>query len=146
MPPRTRILGIDPGSVRIGLAVSDAEYRLASPLTTYTRRDPERDAQFFKKIIEDEDIGAIVIGLPVRADGYEGEQAQAARAFGAWLHATTGLPCVFHDERYTSFVADAALLEAGMTKKKRKARRDRVAAQVLLQAYLEAASANEGKS
>src|SRR6266849_3193874 len=85
MNPCTRLLAIDPGQVRLGLAISDAERRLASPLTTYTRRNPRQYALFFKKIIEDEEVGQIVIGLPVRLDGYEGEQAKAAREFGAWL-------------------------------------------------------------
>ena len=69
MTPRTRLLAIDPGKVRLGLAVSDAERRLASPLTTYTRRNPALDAQFFKKIVADEDVAAIVIGLPIHEDG-----------------------------------------------------------------------------
>jgi putative Holliday junction resolvase len=136
--PRTRLLAIDPGTVRLGLAISDSERRIASPLTTYTRRDLKQDADYLKKVIEDEEVGVIVIGLPVRADGYEGEQAQAARKFGAWLHELTGVPCVYYDERYTSFEADTAMLGAGLTKQKRKERRDRVAAQILLQAFLEA--------
>ncbi|MBI3822839.1 MAG: Holliday junction resolvase RuvX [Planctomycetes bacterium] len=138
MNPRTRILGIDPGSVRLGLAISDVERRLASPLTTYTRRDPVQDALFFKKLIELEEIGLIVVGLPIHEDGSEGAQAKAARVYGAWLHEATGLPCVFYDERFTSFEADAALADIGLTKKKRKARRDRVAAQILLQTYIDA--------
>ena len=138
MNPRTRLLAIDPGQVRLGLAISDAERRLASPLTTYTRRNPRQDALFFKKIIEDEEVGQIVIGLPVRLDGYEGVQAKAAREFGVWLQEATGLPCIFYDERLTTFEAESSLLEAGLTKKKRKARRDRVAAQILLQTYLDA--------
>ena len=137
----TRILAIDPGSVRLGLAISDSERRLASPLTTYTRKDDTQDAGFFRRIIAEHDVGAILIGLPVRADGYEGEQAKAARQFGAWLEQATGLPCTYFDERLTSFAADESLLEAGLTKKKRKARRDRVAAQILLQTYLDSLAA-----
>jgi putative Holliday junction resolvase len=135
---RTRILAVDPGSVRLGLAISDVERRLASPLTTYTRRDPVQDALYFKKIVEAEEVGTIVVGLPIHEDGSEGAQAKLARVFGAWLQDATGLPCLFYDERFTSFEADASLLEAGLTKKKRKARRDRVAAQILLQTYLDA--------
>lgn len=138
MNARTRVLAIDPGSVRIGLAISDSERRLASPLTTYTRRDARQDAQFFKKIVADEEVSVIVVGLPVRADGYEGEQATSARVFGAWLSETTGVPCMYCDERLTSFAADEAMQDAGLTKKKRKARRDRVAAQILLQTFLDA--------
>ena len=78
MTPRTRILGIDPGSVRLGVAISDTEHRLASPLTTYTRRDPVQDALFFKKLIEAEEVGIIVVGLPIHEDGSEGAQAKAA--------------------------------------------------------------------
>jgi len=136
--PRTRILAIDPGSVRVGIAISDTERRIASPLTTYTLRDAIQDAAYFKRVVDEEDISLIVVGLPIREDGYEGEQAKAARTYGAWLHEITGVPCVFHDERFTSFAADESLNAAGLTKKKRKARRDRVAAQVLLQTYLDA--------
>jgi putative Holliday junction resolvase len=135
---RTRILGVDPGSVRLGLAISDVERRLASPLTTYTRRDATQDALYFKKLIEAEEIGVIVVGLPIHEDGSEGAQAKAAREFGAWLEGATGVPCVFYDERFTSFAADLAFEDSGLTKKQRKARRDRVAAQILLQTYLDA--------
>lgn len=134
----TRILAIDPGSVRLGLAISDTERRLASPLTTYTRRDPVQDAGYFKKLVEQEAIGLIVVGLPIHEDGSEGAQAKAARVFGAWLKDATGLDIVYYDERFTSFAADLAFEEAGLTKKQRKARRDRVAAQILLQTYLDA--------
>jgi putative Holliday junction resolvase len=134
----TRLLGIDPGKVRLGLAISDTERRIASPLTTYTRRDPVQDGHYFKKLVADEEIAYIVIGLPILEGGSEGTQAKLAREFGKWLHATTGLACVFHDERFTTFEAESALLDAGLTKKKRKERRDRVAAQILLQTYLDA--------
>ena len=145
MRPRTRLLAIDPGKVRLGLAISDADRRIASPLTTYTRRDPKQDALFFKKIFEDEEVGQIVIGLPVHLNGSEGEQAKAARKFGVWLQAATGLPCVFYDERYTTSEAESSLWNAGLTHKKRKERRDRVAAQILLQAYLDAGCPGESK-
>ena len=138
MTHRTRLLAIDPGSVRLGLALSDTERRLASPLLTYTRRDPEQDARFLKKIVEEEEIATIIVGLPIHEDGSEGAQAKLARAFGAWLQQATGVPCVFYDERFTSFEADQSLDQAGLTKKKRKARRDKVAAQILLQTYLDA--------
>ena len=138
MKPRTRLLAIDPGKVRLGLAISDAERRLASPLTTYTRRNPEQDARYLKTLMDEEEIAQIVIGLPVHLSGKEGEQAKAARAFGAWLHEVSGLPCVFFDERFTTLEAESSLWEAGLTHKKRKQRRDQVAAQILLQTYLEA--------
>lgn len=146
MRPHTRLLAIDPGKVRLGLAISDADRRIASPLTTYTRRDPKQDASFFKKIVEEEEVGQIVIGLPVHLNGSEGEQAKAARKFGVWLQGATGLPCVFYDERYTTSEAESSLWNAGLTHKKRKERRDRVAAQILLQAYLDAGCPAESKA
>jgi putative holliday junction resolvase len=135
---RTRLLGIDPGKVRLGLAVSDQDRRIASPLATYTRRDLEQDGRYLKGVIEAEEIGQLVIGLPVHLSGREGEQADLARAFGQWLSQLTALPCVFWDERFTSWEAESSLLAAKLSKKKRQQRRDRVAAQVLLQAYIDA--------
>lgn len=138
MPAHTRILAIDPGKVRIGLAVSDAERRLASPLAIYTCRTDELDAQFFRKVVDDEDIGLLLVGLPVHTTGNEGVQALAARSFGAKLQSWTGLPCVFYDERFTTQFAESALWNAGLTHRRRKERRDKVAAQMLLQTFLEA--------
>lgn len=135
---RTRLLGVDYGTVRIGLAVSDAERRLASPLAVYQRRSRERDAAYFRTLVETEEIGAIVVGLPVHCDGREGQKATESRAFGAWLAEATGLPVKFWDERFSTVEAESALWQAGLTHKKRKARRDGVAAQILLQAYIDA--------
>jgi putative Holliday junction resolvase len=135
---RTRLLGVDYGSVRIGLAVSDPERRLASPLAVYERHSRERDAEYFHSLVDAEEIGAIVVGLPVHLDGREGAKAAEARAFGVWLAGTTGLPVTFWDERFSTVEAESALWQAGLTHKKRKQRRDRVAAQILLQSYLDA--------
>ena len=138
MTGRTRILGIDYGSVRIGLAVSDPNRKIAFPLATYTRRSREADAAYFRELIEREEIGALVLGLPVHLSGREGQKAQEARAFGKWLAEITGLAVVFADERFTTVEAESALWTSGLTHKKRKERRDRVAAQIMLQAYLDA--------
>ena len=143
MRPRTRVLGVDPGKVRLGLAISDADRRIASSLATYTRRDPEQDARYLRRVVEEEEVGQIVVGLPVHLSGREGEQAQAARTFGAWLHALTGLPVVFSDERFSTREAESHLWGAGLTHKRRKARRDQVAAQIFLQAYLDAGCPGE---
>jgi putative Holliday junction resolvase len=133
-----RLLGIDFGTVRVGLAVSDPDRRIASPLATYERRDAEQDAHYFNDLIKTEDIRGLVIGLPVHLSGSEGASAQAARKFGQWLKDATGMDCVFWDERFTSVEAESSLWQAGLTHKKRKQRRDRVAAQMLLQSYLDA--------
>lgn len=143
MTARRRLLGVDYGSVRVGLAVSDADRRIASPLATYARRDRDRDARFFQDLVAQEEVGELVIGLPVHLSGREGQNAAEARAFGRWLGEVTGLPVVFWDERFTSVEAENFLLAAGLTNKRRKERRDRVAAQILLQAYLEAGCPGE---
>jgi putative holliday junction resolvase len=135
---RTRLLGVDYGTVRVGLAVSDAERKIASPLATYERRGRERDAAYFRQLAATEEVGQIVVGLPVHNDGREGAKAKEARAFGGMLAAATGLPVVFWDERFTTAEAEDHLWQAGLTHKRRKARRDRVAAQILLQSYLDA--------
>ncbi|MBN2578040.1 MAG: Holliday junction resolvase RuvX [Pirellulales bacterium] len=137
-PPKPgRVAGIDFGTVRIGIAVSDAGRRIASPLETYRRGGAEQDARRFRRLAAEEEITLFVVGLPVHLDGRESEQSQNARQFGRWLQETTGVPVVFFDERFTTREAEAALEAAQLTSKRRKSRRDRVAAQILLAAFLE---------
>jgi putative Holliday junction resolvase len=129
---------VDYGTVRIGLAVSDPERKIAFPLATYERRDEEKDGAFFRQLVEEEEIGRLVVGLPLHLDGREGQKAIEARRFGDFLATVTSLPVVFWDERFTTVEAESALWNAGLTHRKRKERRDRVAAQILLQCYLDA--------
>ncbi len=143
MNVRTRLLGIDHGKVRLGLAVSDPDRRLASPLANYTRGADEQDSRYLKKVIESEEIGQIVVGLPVHLNGNEGASALAARSFRRWLTKQTGLGCTFWDERFSTWEAESSLWAAGLTHKQRQARRDKVAAQVLLQAYIDAGCPSE---
>ena len=138
MSAAKRLLGVDYGQVRVGLALSDPDRKFAFPLATYERRGPERDAAHFRAVVAQEDVGGLVVGLPVHLDGREGQKAAEARAFGSWLGATTGLPVLFYDERFTTVQAESALWDAGLTHKKRKSRRDMLAAQILLQTYLDA--------
>ena len=134
---RTRLLGVDFGSVRVGLAVSDPDRRFAFPLQTRTREGRERDAAFFRALVEREEVGGFVVGLPVHNDGSESAKSVEARRYGTWLAEVTGLPVTYHDERFTTVLAESALWDAGLTHKRRKERRDKVAAQMLLQAYLD---------
>jgi putative holliday junction resolvase len=133
-----RLLGVDYGDVRVGLAVSDPDRKIAFPLTTYERRGRDRDAVYFRALAKAEAVAGFVVGLPVHLNGTEGKKAAQARAFGDWLGAATGLPVAYWDERFSTAEAEAALWGAGLTHKRRKARRDRVAAQIVLQAYLDA--------
>jgi putative Holliday junction resolvase len=135
---RTRILGVDYGTVRIGLAVCDPDRKIAFPLETYSRRGKNADAAHFRALLEEHQIGQIVVGLPIHLSGREGQKAGEARAFAKWLAEATGLPIAFADERFTTVEAESALWEAGLTHKQRKARRDKIAAQMFLQAYLDA--------
>lgn len=132
-----RVLGIDTGAKRVGLAISDPDRIIASPLTTLERQNTERDAQFFRDLIVREYVVLLVVGLPMHTDGREGVKAQEARAYGTWLANITGLPVEYADERFTTVHAESALWNAGLTHRRRKDRRDRVAAQFMLQAYLD---------
>jgi len=133
-----RLLGIDTGQRRIGLAISDPDRKIASPLATYQRQAREAEQGYFARVVQDENVGILVIGLPVHLDGREGQKALEARRFGEWLGGLVRLPTIFWDERFTTVEAERALLEAGLTHKKRRERRDRLAAQIMLQSYLDA--------
>jgi putative Holliday junction resolvase len=138
--PPGRIAGVDYGAVRIGVAISDPERRLASPLENYARRTPELDARRFKQLAGEEEIVLWVVGLPVHLDGRESQKSREARQFGQWLGDATGVPVAFFDERFTSHEAEELLLAAELTKKRRKKRLDMLAAQIMLSAYLESES------
>ena len=133
-----KIAGIDYGSVRIGIAISDADRILASPLETYIRKSPEQDAKFFRKLVSEERITQFVVGLPLHLSGDLSEKAKEVLEFGRLLTMITDIPVDYIDERYTSVEAERILRAAGLTDKKRKERRDKLAAQILLSAYLEA--------
>jgi putative Holliday junction resolvase len=132
-----RLAGIDYGTVRIGIALSDARQTLASPFENYTRRSLPADAEYFRRLVREEQIVQFVVGLPVHLSGRESQKSTEARAFGKWLTAETGLPVGYFDERFTSSEAEQYLGSAELTKKQRKARLDKLAAQIMLSAYLE---------
>jgi putative holliday junction resolvase len=140
-PPPGRVAGIDYGTVRIGIAISNPERTIASPLENYTRRGHERDAERFRRLAAEEQIVLFVVGLPIHLDGGESPKSLEARQFGQWLAQTTGVPVEFFDERFTSHEAEEFLLAADMTRKRRKKRIDMLAAQIMLSAYLEASAA-----
>ncbi len=145
LPAYGRLAGVDYGTVRIGLAVCDPDRRLASPYEIYARRSIDADADYFRRFVRDERIVGFVVGLPIHSNGQESRKSSEARAFGRWLRQITGRPVRFYDERYTSAQAEQFLLGAGLTRKRRKLRLDKVAAQLILAAYLESnASADPG--
>ena len=145
MNPKTsvpgRVAGIDYGTVRIGIAISDPERKIVSPLENYTRRGPEQDAERFRRLAAEEQVVLFVVGLPLCLDDRESQKSREARQFGRWLHEVTGVPVEFFDERFTSHDAEQLLLAADMTRKRRKRRLDMLAAQIMLTAYFETRNA-----
>jgi putative Holliday junction resolvase len=142
-PRQGRLAGIDYGTVRIGVALCDPDQRLASPAENYTRRSPADDARWFQRLVQEERVVGLVVGLPVHTSGQESHKSIEAQEFGRWLGELTGLPVCFFDERYTSAHAEALLLEAGLTSKRRKERLDKLAAQIMLAAFLESSRSGD---
>lgn len=142
-PPRGRVAGIDYGTVRIGVAIGDLEVCMASPYENYNRRSEKLDAEYFQQLAREERLVRWVVGLPVHLSGDESQKSHEARQFGKWLSELTGLPVDFYDERYTSAQAEEMLQGANLTKKRRKARLDQLAAQIMLTAYLESGAKGE---
>lgn len=143
-PTTGRLLGVDFGTVRVGLAVSDPDRVIASPHETYTRRDAKADAAYFTRLIIAERIVALVVGLPLHTGGEEGIKAKEARDFGKWLGEATRLPVVLWDERCTTAAAEDMMWSAGLTHRKRRDRRDRVAAQLILQGFIDSGCPPQG--
>ncbi|TWU21931.1 Holliday junction resolvase RuvX [Bythopirellula polymerisocia] len=141
--PEGRIAGIDYGTVRIGVATADLEIGIASPYETYTRRNAELDAQYFREMATGERLIRFVVGLPVHLDGQESQKSYEARQFGKWLGELTSVPVDYFDERFTSSEAEGILSQANFTKKRRKARLDQLAAQIMLAAYLESGARSQ---
>ncbi len=134
----SRILAIDYGRRRIGSAISDPDRTLASPLEVYERRDHQRDLHHYRDLVVEERIERIVVGLPVHTGGGASELSIEARAWGRKLAEVCGCHVLFHDERYTSKDADELLREAGLSPRAHRSKRDMLAAQILLQHYIEA--------
>jgi putative Holliday junction resolvase len=134
---RDRILAVDFGRRRLGLAVSDALGMASHPLPALQRATPALDSAALRALIDERDVRRLVVGLPLNMDGSEGPMAAQARAFGAWLQQQTGLPVDFEDERLSTDEAEEFLRAAGLRPSDRKRLRDSVAAAVILRAVLE---------
>ena len=132
-----RVAGVDYGTVRIGLAISDPDRILSSPYETYVRKNEKADAEYFQRFVREERVVQFVVGLPLHLSGDTSEKAKEAMAFAVWLTAETGIPVEFVDERFTSVEAERHLRGAKFTNKRRQDRRDKIAAQILLATYLE---------
>ncbi|MDP6442981.1 MAG: Holliday junction resolvase RuvX [Pirellulaceae bacterium] len=144
LPASGRLAGVDHGAVRIGVSICDVQQTMASPYENYARRSESQDADYFRQLVRDERVVGFVVGLPLHSSGDESQQSAAARKFGEWLERLTETPVHFYDERFSSAAADDYLLDANLSSKQRKKRRDMLAAQVILASFLESDRTGEG--
>lgn len=143
----SRLLGLDYGSRRIGIALSDPTRTIASPLTTVTRREGKRPPWAeIARIVEEGEVEGFVVGLPLGLDGEEGEWAGEVRAFGAQLEQRFQRPVHWIDERLTSVRAEQAVRGIGLKRSQReqKERVDAAAAALILQAHLDRERSRNG--
>lgn len=132
-----RYLGVDLGTKRIGLALADPDTGVASPVCIIqARTGVQQNAHAIMEVADEYGAKSIVIGMPFNMDGTEGPQAKLSKALAAVIAKYEGITVHLHDERLTSHAADARLLDRDLTRKKKKARQDAVAAQILLESFL----------
>jgi len=130
----SRSLGVDYGTKRVGLAISDSLGLTARPLAVVPRSSVVDEV---RSLVQEQDVVTIVVGLPTGLGGDEGMSASEARELAKELATATGVDVVLRDERYTSRIAESALLESGMRRRKRRESVDKVAAAIILQDYLD---------
>lgn len=137
-PATGRIAAVDFGSVRIGIAICDPYRILASPLEVHPAALWQNDGDYFRSLARAESVVGFVVGLPIHCDGGESVKSKECRKFARWLHSETDLPVRLFDERFTTADAMRRMAGIGYTNKKKKKRVDAIAAQVLLESFLEA--------
>ena len=132
-----RYLGLDVGDKRIGIALSDETATLASGLPTLARVGPRKDPRAIANLVREHEVGEVVVGLPRTLAGEVGPQAEKVMEFVEALRPLVRVPIVSWDERFTSVVAEQALIEAGTSRRDRRASIDKVSAILILQTYLD---------
>jgi putative Holliday junction resolvase len=134
-----RVLALDPGARRIGVAISDPTGTLAQPLETIERRSPRSTAHLDRiaALVREHGVERVVIGLPLHMDGSAGAEAEAARRLGAEIAQRTGVPVDYQDERWTTREAERTLRDLGTRRGKLRGQADRVAAALLLRTWLD---------
>lgn len=133
----TKLMGLDLGTKTIGIAMSDVRLKIATARETLKRKKFTLDAQYLIELAHKEDVFAFVLGLPLNMDGSEGPRAQATRAFVRNMGNLTDLPFALWDERLSTVAAEEAMIEADISRKKRAAKIDSVAAAFILQGALD---------
>lgn len=137
IPPGSRLIGMDLGTKTIGLALSDVNRTIATPLLTIRRIKFTIDVVALLAIATEHQIAGFVLGLPVNMDGSEGPRAQATRAFARNLNKLSPLPILLWDERLSTSAAERTLLEADTSRKRRAEVIDKMAAGIILQCALD---------
>ena len=139
-----RYLGIDLGSKTVGLAMSDTTLTIASTYKTIFFKDEDYNSTIneIKDIIKEYNITKIILGLPKNMNNTLGERAEITLKYKELLEKSTGLPFIMFDERLTSVISNSILIEADMSRKKRKKKVDSIAAQIILQDYLNKEKSN----
>ena len=132
-----RVLGLDIGDKRIGVALSDPQGLLAGALTIIERRNNAADIQAILDLVEKHGVERIIVGLPLSLDGSIGQQAEKAQAFAKMLGQKVDVPVESWDERLSTVAAERLLIEVGARRAKRKKHRDAIAASFILQGYLD---------
>ncbi len=130
-------VGVDLGDVRIGVAVSDEMGIVASPHSVITSAGRNRDIAAIAKIADEVGAGEIIVGLPINMDGTHGQRAQKATDFADRLRAALEVPVILWDERLSTVQATKALLEADLSRRRRREVIDKAAASLILQNYLD---------
>lgn len=132
-----RILGVDLGEKKIGLAVSDPLFLTSQPLSFYQPSGKKKNLVFFRDLVKEYDIEEIVVGFPLQMDGHEGIEAEKARNFAMWLEKSLNLPVFLWDERLTTKQALRILHQQDIKAKKKKVLKDQISASLILSSYLE---------
>jgi len=137
LTPEARLLGLDVGTKTVGMALSDVTRSIATPFDTIRRTKFTADAKAIGEVIERNQVGAVVIGLPINLDGTEGPRAQSTRAFARNLAAHISVPMLCWDQRLTTAAVERHLIEADVSRKRRAEVVDRMAAAYILQGALD---------
>ncbi len=133
-----RIMGLDVGDLRIGVAVSDATGQMAQPLGAVDRGPRDREIEKLKELIREHDVGEIVVGFPLTLEGEVGPQARKVAEYARILKKELEVPVKLWDERLSTMMVEKAMVSAGVKRRKRKRAVDKLAAAVILQGYLDA--------
>jgi putative holliday junction resolvase len=146
LPPAQRLLGLDLGAKTLGLAISDSALRVATPLAALRRNKFSLEVAHLKALIDERDVGGLVLGLPVALDGREGRRCQSVRQFAANLLAEIDLPLAFWDERFSTLAVERSLREAELSHRRRGRVVDKLAAAFILQGALDRLALASGRA